>query len=340
MEFALFLTGCLWTLAARSTAEHAAVGFAVRFGLTDLQPLMSAVFLLFLVLLGYSSIHWIATRNATVRGVNALPARATAFAEWRLGSAIGWGLAIAAILPMVIVGDLHPTFWFQTRALWLTLLSLLSLAALTLAQEAIYRGYLFVRLIRALGPTLATIVLSLVAAVASAMHPHATLISIVGTFFFSVLLSLAYLRTHALWLGWGLHFAWSAAIGILFGMPVTDSNLYASAIDTVTHGALWMTGGLYGPEGAVLTTLAVLLFMIVLYRSTGDLAWEYTHAPIIPGGYPMEAAPPPEHVAMEQAARPAPLVQILSSTPSAASTMPAVEEHLRTQREPGGESGE
>lgn len=340
MEFALFFTGCLWTLAARSAAEHAAAGFALRFQLADFQPLMSAVFLLFLILLGFSSIHWIATRNATVSGVNALPGRATVRAEWRTGAAIGWGLAVAAILPMILVGDFHPTFVFQLRAWWLTLLSLLALGALTLAQEAIYRGYLFVRLIRALGPTLATIVLSVIAAMASSFHPHATLLSIVATFFFSVLLSMAYLRTHALWLGWGMHFAWSAVVGVLFGLPVTDSDLYWSNVKGMTHGLTWITGGLYGPEAAVFTIVAVLLFMVVLYRATNDYAWEYTHAVIVPGGYPMEAAPPPEHVAMEKAARPAPLVQILPTTSAASSTMPVVEEHLRTQREPGTESGE
>jgi uncharacterized protein len=116
--------------------------------------------------------------------------------------------------------------------------------------------------------------------------------------------------------------------------------MYWSNVKAITHGSLWMTGGLYGPEGALLSTVAFLIFMAVLYRVTRDYAWEYTHTPIVAGGYPMEVAPPKEHTAMEQAARPAPLVQILSSTSTAASTMPAVEEHLRAQREPGMESGE
>ncbi len=36
-----------------------------------------------------------------------------------------------------------------------------------------------------------------------------------------VLLSIAWLRTHGLWLPWGLHFAWNASLGILFGLPVS-----------------------------------------------------------------------------------------------------------------------
>ena len=44
----------------------------------------------------------------------------------------------------------------------------------------------------------------------------------------------------------------------------------------------------------------------------------------------MDIAPPAAHTAMETAAAtaPAPLVQILGSTPTAASTNPVIEQHL------------
>jgi hypothetical protein len=63
--------------------------------------------------------------------------------------------------------------------------------------------------------------------------------------------------------------------------------------------------------------VALAIGLIVLVRVTRDYAWNYTHPPIVPGGYPMEAKPPAEHVAMEQAAqsRPPALVQILPATP-------------------------
>lgn len=296
---------------------------------------MSAVFFLFLLLIGFSSINWIATRRGSLRSVNALPARPTARSEWVLGAMIGWGMALAAILPLMLTGALRPSFWFQFRAFPLTLLSLLTIAALTLALEVLYRGYLFARLIQTVGPTLATILLALVAAVAAAFHPHSNRLAIVVTFVLSSLFSLAYLRTHALWLSWGLHFAWSACIGVLFGLPLSGVDTYLSVVSSVAHGHRWLTGGSYGPEAAFFTAIAALIAMAILYRQTRDLSWEYTHTPIVSGGHPMDIAPPAAHTAMEQAARPAPLVQILSTTPSQASTMPAVEEHLRSNRESG-----
>jgi hypothetical protein len=67
--------------------------------------------------------------------------------------------------------------------------------------------------------------------------------------------------------------------------------------------------------------VVLLIGIIVLVRVTRDYAWNYTYVPIVPAGYPMEAAPPAAHVAMEamaQQTRPAAplsLVQILPSTP-------------------------
>jgi uncharacterized protein len=331
MEFALFLTGGLWALAARTAADHAADGFAVRFHLDLFEPLMAAAFLVFLLLTGFAAINWIAIHTGAIRGVNALPSRPTAGREWGIGAALGWALLVIAVLPMMLAGDLHPHFWFQPRAFGLALVSLLTLLLLTLAQEAVFRGYLFARLIRAMGPTLATLLMSCIYATVFGFHPQATRLSIFVAFLMSLLFSLAYLRTHALWLPWGLHFAWSACTGALFGLPVAGfPNVYSSIVDSNSAGSEWLTGGLYGPEGSLITVAVVLVGMGVLYALTRDLAWAYTHPPIVAAGYPMDVAPPAEHVKMEKAAAPAPLVQILAATPTASSTMPVIDEHLRS----------
>jgi membrane protease YdiL (CAAX protease family) len=334
MEFALFLTGGLWVLAARTVAAHAAGGFTASLHFDSYyEPLLSAVFLLFLLLTGFCALSWVATRTATLRGVNALISRPTARREWGIGAALGWGMVVFAVLPMLLAGDLHPTFWFAPTAFGHLLLELLILLIVSLTQEVILRGYLFTRLIRALGPTVATLLMSAIVAAVSAVSPQAGRLSVFVTFLLSILFSLAYLRTRALWLPWGLHFAWSACIGVLFGLPVSGWD-FSSVVDTNAYGSSWLTGGTYGPEGALFTVVVVAVGMAVLYSLTRDLAWEYTQPVIIAAGYAMDVAPPAEHTKMEQAAKPAPLVQILSSTPSASSTMPVIDEHLRSSKTP------
>ncbi len=330
MEFVLFVVGGLWALAARAAADHAADGFAVRLHLEAFEPSMAAVFLVFLLLVGFAAIHWVVTRRGTVRGLNALPARATAGREWGMGAALGWGLVVLAVLPMALAGALHPVFTWQAAGAMVV--SVVMLLVLTLAQELVFRGYLFGRLVKAVGPTGAALLMSAIAAGVSWFHPLAGPWSVVVVFLLNLMFCMGYLRTHGIWLPWGLHFAWSACTGVLFGLPV-GWNTFASVVNTNAYGPFWLTGGLFGPEGALFTAVVAVVGMGVLYRMTRELAWSYTHPVIVAAGYAMEVTPPAEHVKMEQAAKPAPLVQILAVTPSAASTMQAIEEHLRGNAE-------
>jgi len=132
-----------------------------------------------------------------------------------------------------------------------------------------------------------------------------------------VVFSVAWLRTPALRPAWGMRFAWVASMGILFGLPVAGVVDYSTLIQASTFGSTGLTGGDYGPDGATFTAIALIAGLLILVRTTRDYAWNYTHVPIVPGGYPMDIAPPATHTAMEQAqqARAPELVQILPTTP-------------------------
>jgi hypothetical protein len=324
LQLALFVTSVAWFLAADTVAAHAARGLSERFALDAARPLLTWAFLLFLLALGFSVLQAIAKRRSSLREVLGLPNRLTALREWGLGAALGWGLIALAVLPMAAAGTLHIEFWTQPRAFALLLLNLVTLAVAALAEEVAFRGYSYRRLIEAIGPVAATIVMSLLFALGHVLNPSATWASSVVTILAGVLLSVAWLRTHGLWLGWGLHFAWNASMGILFGLPISGITGFASIVQTRAFGRLWLTGGDYGPEGAAFTVIVLLVGIAVLVRVTRDYAWHYTYVPIVAAGYPMEPAPPAAHVAMEQQAQQAQqartpaavsLVQILPSTP-------------------------
>jgi len=236
--------------------------------------------------------------------------RATALEEWGVGAAVGWGLFVLAVLPMALAGALHPQFWLEGRAWWLFGLNLVALTSGALMEEVAFRGYPFQRLIDAIGPVWATVLVSGFFGAAHLKNPDASFASTMCTILAGVLLSVAYLRTRALWLPWGLHMAWNFTQGVLFGLPVSGTTAFATVVQTRTEGARWLTGGSYGPEAAVWTFVVLLIGIAVLVRVTREYAWEYGFKPIVPGGYPMDAPPPPEHAAMEQATKPQPLVQI------------------------------
>jgi membrane protease YdiL (CAAX protease family) len=325
------MAGCLWLVAANLAASNYAQGIIDRLHLVVLEPILQQVFLAFLLLAGFAMLDWMVCRRIAFGAANALPSRPTAGQEWLRGAALGWGMLLAAVIPMVLLGALHPQLWLATRSWMLALLSLATLALMSLALELAFRGYLFQQLIAVVGPVAATILLSLVYALLSAFRPGSTALSIAFTFLAGVLFSAAYLRTHALWLGWGLHFAWAAAISVFFGLPLAGDISYSSLVTMTATGPALFTGGVYGPEGAALTLVVLLGAILVLYRITRDYAWNYTHPEIVSAGYPMDIAPPAAHIAMESAAASSsPLVTISAITPSNASTLPVIDEHLRT----------
>ncbi len=325
LQLALFVTSAVWFLAADTVAAHAARGLSERFALDAARPLLTWAFLLFLLAVGFSILQAIAKRRSSLREVLGLPKRPTAGREWKLGAALGWGLVVLAVIPMAVAGTLHVQFWTQPRAFGLLLLNLLTLAVAALAEEVAFRGYSYRRLIEAIGPIAATTLMSLLFGLGHVLNPGATWASTLVTILAGVLLSVAWLRTHGLWLGWGLHFAWNASMGILFGLPISGINDFSSIVQTRAFGRPWLTGGDYGPEGAGITVIVLLIGIVVLVRVTRDYAWHYTYVPIVAAGYPMEPPPPAAHVAAMQQqeqmaqqtgpAAPVTLVQSLPSTP-------------------------
>ena len=323
-EFALFLTALAWVGAAFSIAGRSAQGLTVRFNLLPAEPLLEALFLLFLTVLGFRALDLVAARGREAESVLPLPPRATCSAEWGLGAAVGWALALAAVLPLLVTLHLHTILSWPPGTSLTLLLSLATLLALALAEEVIFRGYPFARLSLAIGSSAAAIVLSVLfaALLLSAGPAGQGFFAFLDSALFGLLLALAYLRTHALWLGWGLHFARRAATAILIGLPIAGHVEFGSFAQTYAGGPRWLSGGAFGPDAAVLTALLLLAAFALLYRLTRDYAWTYTRPPIIAAGYEVNLAPPAAHAAMEQAVAPPPLVQILPTTPQAFSATP------------------
>lgn len=326
MEFALFLVGILWAAAAHTIAGRAAAGISGRLGWVYGQSLLESTFLLFLVVVGFQALGWSARRAAVGADALPLPRRKTGLREWGSGVAIGWGLCLAGVLPLLLVGGFHAVLNRGPGLIPSVLVSAATLLVLTLAEEAIFRGYPFQRLTSAVGPTLASVILSVLFACALLGFNAGVSMTrvLVNMTLFGLLLAMAYLRTHGLWLGWGLHFGYRLIAAVVLGLPIAGRTDAASLISGYTSGPGWLSGGDYGLDAAWLTAVLMLIAMAILYRVTRDWAWAYTLPEIRPAGYEVVVAPPAAHVAMERSTMvaPPPLVQILPSTSQTFSATP------------------
>ena len=125
-------------------------------------------------------------------------------------------------------------------------------------EELIFRGYPFQKLVESLGPPGAVAVSSAFFGLAHLGNSHHTWISTLNTMLVGIPLSLAYLRTRSLWMPVGIHFTWNYVQGFVFGLPVSGYTFSTSLLNAHVHGAAWLTGSEYGPEGGLLSTIVVV----------------------------------------------------------------------------------
>ena len=135
-----------------------------------------------------------------------------------------------------------------------------------LAEELMFRGYPFQRLVEGIGPAGAIVVFSVLFGVVHLSNPGASVWGLINTVAIGVLLSVTYLRTRALWLPWGIHFAWNTVLGLCLGLPVSGLRLFNVVVHASATGPKWLTGGSYGIEASAPGALAVVMGLVIVSK--------------------------------------------------------------------------
>jgi membrane protease YdiL (CAAX protease family) len=181
-----------------------------------------------------------------------------------LGLLMGAGAATLMLLAPLLAGTGHLVARANPDFTWPTLITyLFALLIAATGEEMIFRGYAFQLLVEKIGPFATVLPVGVIFGLAHARNPHATELGILNTTLWGVLLGYAFLRSHDLWLPIGLHYGWNAVL------PLFGVNLSGLTIDVTRYSYRWdltplWSGGSYGPEGGLLTTIfAVALFFAV-----------------------------------------------------------------------------
>jgi CAAX protease family protein len=183
------------------------------------------------------------------------------------GCGLGFVLVTIAVAAVGVLGTLKFHATLNSHSLIRMILVLWVLLVGSLAEELMFRGYPFQRLVEAIGSGGAILVFSALFGLVHLMNPGASFWGLFNTVAIGVVLSLAYLRTRALWLPWGIHFAWNATLGVVFGLPVSGICLFNIVIRATATGSHWLTGGTYGLEASLPGAVVVLVGLIVVCRS-------------------------------------------------------------------------
>jgi uncharacterized protein len=133
-------------------------------------------------------------------------------------------------------------------------------------EEMMFRGYAFQIVLAALGPWATILPFSVLFAWAHTGNINTTTLGLVNTAMWGLLLGYAFWRSGDLWLPIGLHFGWN------WILPLCGANLSGFQLSLSGYALKWkapalLSGGEYGPEGSILTTVAALLLGLWLWRS-------------------------------------------------------------------------
>jgi membrane protease YdiL (CAAX protease family) len=309
--FLRFVFAALFFLLARVMARHGAHGLVSD----DWSPLADQAMLTFLLLFGYAGFGFSLDRQMYPIRQQGLAFRPGWRGELGLGLAFGWAIAVLCVLPIVLLGGIAVHLSFGTAALGWLLADAAYFALLTLALQIAFRGYPFQCAIRAVGELPAALILSVLYGILLAFLPGSSHASMAVNIALGLLLSMAYLRTRALWLPWGIQLGWFASRALLFGLPVNGISSHSPVIQGDPLTAIGISGGDFGLDGSWIAFVVMLLVMPFVYRATRDLSFQYNAPVLVPGGIPvdLDAAARLQHEAATRDAAPEvkPLVQIL-----------------------------
>lgn len=152
-----------------------------------------------------------------------------------------------------------------------TLLSGLALCiSVAFAEELLFRGFMFQRLVDGLGQWPAQVILAAWFLLTHMNNPGMTgsvkYIAALNIFLASILFGLAFLRTRSLAMPLGLHFMANWMQGSVLGFGVSGNSSLGLLIPEFIGGPVWVTGGEFGLEASFPGLVCVIALIVVLYR--------------------------------------------------------------------------
>lgn len=198
--------------------------------------------------------------------------------EW---AALGWtaprrlwlrfalGVALGGVMAAVAIGitlaDGARVSLTSLTGSWLPVAGAFAvgLVAAALSEELMFRGYPLRRLAEAIGPGAATAVLAIGFAVAHLHNPNVSALGAANIALAAVWLSVAFF-SGGMGLAWGLHAGWNMTLSLVFDAPVSGVRFDVPGVDYGLGRHAWVGGGVFGPEGGAVGTLALLAGTAVL----------------------------------------------------------------------------
>ena len=134
-------------------------------------------------------------------------------------------------------------------------------------EEIVTRGWLFQVIGTRYKPWIGALVSSLLFALMHGANKGASIIAILNLFLFSFLLVLFILKDHNIWAACGWHSSWNWTMGNVLGLSVSGREGVVTLVNLQTTGSKTMSGGEFGPEGSIMTTVELFCGICIVLLS-------------------------------------------------------------------------
>jgi membrane protease YdiL (CAAX protease family) len=190
------------------------------------------------------------------------------FRELCLGGLVGSALMLVPALMMRLFGWLD---WRWNPTGLSTLMPMvLFFAGVAAAEELLFRGFIFQRLIAGLGQWPAQLILAGYFLLTHLNNPGMTgdvkVLAGINIFLASIMFGLAFIRTKSLAMPLGLHFMANLMQGGILGFGVSGTDQSGLLKPIFAGIPEWLTGGQFGLEASVPGLIFVVFTLILLYK--------------------------------------------------------------------------
>ena len=134
-------------------------------------------------------------------------------------------------------------------------------------EEVATRGWLLTRIASRANLPLAIAISSSLFGFLHLGNAGVTFLSVLNIILDGFLAGLLFIYTDSIWLVVAQHGTWNYVQGNLLGFQVSGTGADASIFSfTMGSGPDWLTGGAFGAEGSIITTLVLLVSLVIVYR--------------------------------------------------------------------------
>lgn len=189
------------------------------------------------------------------------------FKELCQGGLIG---SVLMLTPALILGMFGWVHWqWNPEGVSVLLRGLLLFAGVAVAEELLFRGFVFQRLLSGLGQWIAQLIIAAFFLLTHLNNPGMTgsvkVMASINIFLASILFGLAFIRTKSLAMPLGLHWLANWVQGGFLGFGVSGTEQLGVLKPIFGEVPTWITGGQFGLEASLPGLICVVIALLIVY---------------------------------------------------------------------------